>query len=133
LPFDKSQPVASGAPSSGFQVPPQLHSKNRQKRCRFPNPSPILRVLGNMEAPTMPRGTLSQLERRFSVHGRDETPSRSKRVEAISFEDAALAFFDAYHPDSEGAEVSLMIEDCETGERQCFRVDLASGDAAPCD
>ena len=86
-----------------------------------------------METPTPPRAAASHLERRFSVHGRDEAPSRSRRVEAISFEDAALAFFDAYHPDAEGAEVSLMIEDCETGERQCFRVDVASGDAAPCD
>jgi len=25
-----------------------------------------------------------------------------------------------------------MVEDCETGEQQCFRVDLGSGDAEPC-
>ena len=81
----------------------------------------------------MPRATSSQLERSFSVHGRDEAPSRSRRVEALNFQDAAMAFFDAYHPDADGEEVSLMIEDCETGERQCFSVDVASGDAAPCD
>jgi hypothetical protein len=76
---------------------------------------------------------LSQLERSFSVHGRDEAPSRSRQVEALNFQDAALAFLDAYGADDDGDEVSLMIEDCETGERQCFRVDLATGDAAPCD
>ncbi|THD79438.1 MAG: hypothetical protein E7812_10250 [Phenylobacterium sp.] len=83
----------------------------------------------------MSRATLSQLERSFSVHGVEEAPSRSRRVEAINFQDAALAFLDAYHaePEAEGEELSLMIEDCETGERQCFRIDVATGDAAPCD
>ena len=81
----------------------------------------------------MSRAPLSQLERSFSVHGRDEAPSRSRRVEALNFQDAALAFLDAFHPEAEGPELALMVEDCETGERQCFCVDLESGDAAPCD
>jgi hypothetical protein len=74
-----------------------------------------------------------QLERSFSVHGRQDAPSRGRRVEGISFQDAALAFVEAYAAEDEGGEVSLMVEDCETGERQCFRIDLATGDAAPCD
>ncbi|HEY2358209.1 MAG TPA: DUF5961 family protein [Phenylobacterium sp.] len=32
-----------------------------------------------------------------------------------------------------GDEVSLIVEDCATGERQCFRVDLASGETESCD
>lgn len=76
----------------------------------------------------------SRLERRFSVHGLDEAPARGRRVEAINFQDAALAFLDAFGPQVEEAEeVSLMVEDCETGERQCFRVELATGETAPCD
>jgi len=26
-----------------------------------------------------------------------------------------------------------MVEDCVTGERQCFRIDLETGETAPCD
>jgi hypothetical protein len=39
-----------------------------------------------------------------------------------------------HHLEPDGQQdVSLLVEDCETGERQCFRVDLATGDTAPCD
>jgi hypothetical protein len=69
----------------------------------------------------------------FSVHGQDEAPSHGRRVVAGNFEAAALAFLEAHHPDGDGEEVSLMVEDCESGERQCFRVDLASGATEPCD
>jgi len=71
--------------------------------------------------------------RPFSVHGRDESPSRSARVAAHSFEDAALTFLEDHHPEDDGEAVSLLVEDCETGERQCFRIDLATGATAPCD
>ena len=70
--------------------------------------------------------------RAFSVHGVDEAPSRGQRVEAASFEVAALVFVEGHHLEAV-PEVSLMVEDCETGERQCFRVDLASGETEPCD
>lgn len=66
----------------------------------------------------------------YSVHSADEAPSRSKRVEGGSFQDAALAFLEDNHPT--GDEVSLMVEDCETGERQCFRIDMLTGEAGPC-
>jgi hypothetical protein len=71
-------------------------------------------------------------ERAFSVHGVEDAPSRGRRVAAPSFEEAALTFLETNHP-PEFAEVSLMVEDCESGERQCFRVDLESGATAPCD
>jgi len=71
------------------------------------------------------------MTRAYSVHGLDEAPSRGRRVKAASFEAAALVFLEAHAP--EGAEASLMIEDCETGVRQCFRIDLATGETAPCD
>ena len=73
------------------------------------------------------------LQRRFSVHGAEETPSRAHMVEGVSFEDAALLYVEDRHPQGEGDEVSLFVEDCETGERQCFRIDLQTGDAGPCD
>ncbi len=71
-------------------------------------------------------------QRQFSVHGMSETPSRAHMVEGFSFEDAALHFVQDRHPESGGDEVSLVVEDCATGERQCFRIDLATGATAPC-
>lgn len=73
------------------------------------------------------------MQRPFSVHGLADAPSRGARIEAGSFEDAALGFLEAHHPQDDGAEVSLLVEDCETGERQCFRIDLETGVTAPCD
>lgn len=71
--------------------------------------------------------------RTFSVHGVVEAPARAHLVEASGFEDAALHFVGDYHPAADADdEVSLFVEDCETGERQCFRIDLASGETAPC-
>lgn len=71
--------------------------------------------------------------RPFIVHGLDEAASHGRRVAAPTFEAAALGFLEAHHPRAQDDEVALMVEDCATGERQCFRVDLARGAAAPCD
>ena len=73
------------------------------------------------------------LQRRYSVHGTDEAPSRGLLVEGVSFEDAALSFAEHQHAAPNEQEVSLLVEDCDTGERQCFRVDLSTGETAPCD
>ena len=76
----------------------------------------------------------ARLVRRFSVHGVDEAPSRSALVDGVNFEDAALAFVELRHLEPDGArEVSLMVEYCQTGERQRFEVDLTTGEAGPCD
>jgi hypothetical protein len=74
----------------------------------------------------------SALQRRFAVHGVTDAPACARIVEGLSFEDAALHFLSDTHADDDD-EVSLFVEDCETGERQCFRVDLASGETGPCD
>jgi hypothetical protein len=71
--------------------------------------------------------------RRFSVHGVEDAPSRAHLIDGLSFEDAALRYLEDRHVEAAGDEVSLMIEDCATGERQCFRVDLSSGETAPGD
>lgn len=69
-------------------------------------------------------------QRRFSVHGVEDAPSRSVLVQATTFEDAALEYLEHRH--LEDHEVSLLVEDCATGERQCFRIDPATGETAPC-
>lgn len=72
--------------------------------------------------------------RRFSAHTADETRSQTHDVYGISFEDAAFDFIDKWNPapDPEG-EIQVMLEDCETGERLCFRVDLVAGQTGFCD
>ncbi len=73
------------------------------------------------------------LQRRFSVHARAEAPNHGHIVEGVSFEDAALHFLEDAHPEpGHEDEVQLFVEDCETGERQCFRIDVATGYTAPC-
>jgi len=74
-----------------------------------------------------------RLQRRFSVHGVEEAPSRARLVEGANFEDAALHYLENQHVEAVDAEISLMVEDCVTGERQCFRIDLETGETAPCD
>lgn len=74
------------------------------------------------------------LQRRFCVHGVAESASRAHIVEGVSFEDAALHFVGDHHPVADADdEVSLYVEDLETGERQCFRIDPETGETAPCE
>lgn len=71
--------------------------------------------------------------RRFCVHGVAESATRGHVVEGVSFEDAALGFVEDHHPVAgPDEEVSLYVEDLETGERQCFRIDPETGETAPC-
>jgi hypothetical protein len=74
----------------------------------------------------------AKVQRRFAVHGADEAPSRAHLVEGASFEDAALSFAEYLHPQNDADEMALLVEDCETGERQCFRIDLDTGAAGLC-
>jgi hypothetical protein len=71
--------------------------------------------------------------RRFSAHAANESRQRTCDLVGQSFEDAALAFVERWHPQAdEDGEVEVMVTDCETGERHCFRIDVGSGEAAPC-
>lgn len=72
--------------------------------------------------------------REFCVRQAAEASARAHVVTGVSFEDAALHFLEDHHPAAdEDDEVSLYVEDLATGERQCFRVDLETGETAPCD
>jgi len=73
------------------------------------------------------------LRRQFKVHLADDG-KHSRPIEGISFEDAAIGFIDAWSPagDPEG-DVQLVVVDCASGEQQCLRVDLDTGETEPCD
>jgi len=73
------------------------------------------------------------LRRRFFVQGVDGAPSHGLLVEGGSFEEAALSFLADSHPEASDGEVSVFVEDCETGEQQYFRIDLDSAQAGQSD
>jgi hypothetical protein len=73
------------------------------------------------------------LRRRFFVQGVEDAPSHGLLVEGASFEDAALFYLGDSHPEGSDGEVSVFVEDCETGEQQYFRIDLENGQAGQFD
>lgn len=70
------------------------------------------------------------MARTFAVHETDAPQHRSRLVEEATFEAAALQFAEDHHGD--GEVVSVIVEDCDSGERQCFRIDLETGETGPC-
>ncbi|CAN5329640.1 hypothetical protein BH10PSE4_BH10PSE4_48720 [soil metagenome] len=69
----------------------------------------------------------------YRVHARGEAASHAHAVDAVTFEEAAVAFVELWHPpvDADG-EVSVIVRAADSGVEHCFRIDLDNGDAAPC-
>jgi hypothetical protein len=68
----------------------------------------------------------------YRVHARDDR-SHGHAVEAASFEDAAITFVEMWSPPVDaGNEVSVIVREADSGLELCYRIDLDSGDAAPC-
>ena len=69
----------------------------------------------------------------YCVHAMHDTANHAHEVHGASFEEAALAFVEDWHPAPDGGgDVSLIVRDQQTGREQCFRIDLETGDTAPC-
>jgi len=71
---------------------------------------------------------------RYYVHLKGEARDSCHPVEgAQGFEEAAVLYVETWAPavDDEG-EVALIVVDPATGERQCFTLDLQTGEAEPC-
>jgi len=66
--------------------------------------------------------------RRYAVHACEEGRARACSVEAVSFEDAAVAFLELW-PALDGDAVRLIVTDCETGRECCVSVDMGAGEA----
>lgn len=78
----------------------------------------------------MPQAAISP--RRFRVHPR-HTGSPARIVEEASFEAAAIAYVEDFHPPvDEDNEVSLIVRDLEDGHEHCFLIDLDTGETEPC-
>lgn len=71
-------------------------------------------------------------DRRFSVHARHLGRHQARVIHEPSFEAAAVAFVEDLAVWPEEDEVSLMVVDLDGGGEHCFRVDLSTGETAPC-
>lgn len=71
--------------------------------------------------------------RTFRAHARHEGCDHAHSLDAESFEAAAVAFMEIWHPqvDADG-QVAIVVRDMGAGEEHCFRVDFESGETAPC-
>lgn len=69
----------------------------------------------------------------FSVHARHIDAHHARVVEERSFEAAAVAYVEDFHPTvTDRPDISVIVRDVASGHEHCFRIDLESGDAAPC-
>lgn len=69
----------------------------------------------------------------FRVHARGDDHSHGHAVDAVSFEAAAVAFVELWHPPGDADnEVSVIVRHADSGVEHCFRIDLNEGEAAPC-
>ncbi len=71
--------------------------------------------------------------RRFSVHARHIDAHHARVLEEQSFEAAAVAYVEDLHGIGDALELSVIVRDVDTCHEHCFRIDLDSGEAGPCD
>lgn len=78
--------------------------------------------------------TRSHTENRsFRVHARHVDAHHARILIEPSFEAAAIAYVEDLHElAGDGEELSVIVEEVETGHRHCFRIDLDSGETSPC-
>jgi hypothetical protein len=70
--------------------------------------------------------------RQFRVHARHLDSHRARTVSERSFEAAAVAYVEDLHPIGDEAEISVIVRDVASGHEHCFRIDLDTGETAPC-
>jgi len=72
-------------------------------------------------------------DREFHVRARDAGTHGGHRVVEAGFEAAAVAFVEVWAPEiADGGELAVVVRDIESGREHCFRIDLETGDTAPC-
>jgi hypothetical protein len=71
--------------------------------------------------------------REFRVHLRDIDHRHAHVVREASFEAAAVAYLEDFPPAPlDDQEVSVIVQEIASGHQHCFRVDLETGETAPC-
>jgi len=70
--------------------------------------------------------------RRFRVHARHVEAHHARTLAERSFEAAAAAYVEDLHDVGGLREISVIVREIDSGVEHCFRIDIASGEAAPC-
>ena len=70
--------------------------------------------------------------RPFTVRARREHVHHPHVFMEVSFEAAAMAYVEGHPHSEEGAELSVVVTDVESGREHCFRIDLDGGEPEPC-
>ena len=71
--------------------------------------------------------------RQFSVHARHVDSHQARVLEETSFEAAAVAYVEDFHPPlGDDNEISVIVRELGTGHEHCFRIDLESGETDSC-
>jgi len=71
--------------------------------------------------------------RTFSVRARHLDRHHARILEDVSFEAAAVTYVEDLHPPmTDEHEISVIVREVGTDHEHCFRIDLVSGETAPC-
>lgn len=71
--------------------------------------------------------------RRFSVHARHIDQHHARLLDEASFEAAAVAYVEDFHPPvADDDEIRVIVREVGTSHEHCFRIDLVTGDTSPC-
>ena len=71
--------------------------------------------------------------RAFRVHARHVDRHHAHLVTETSFEAAAVAYLEDYpHAPDEDHAISIVVHELASGHEHCFRIDLDTGETAPC-
>jgi hypothetical protein len=74
-----------------------------------------------------------QKTRPFSVHARHIDRHDARLVQEVSFEAAAVAYLEDFHPPVTGDdEIRIIVREVGTGHEHCFRINPESGETTPC-
>ena len=69
----------------------------------------------------------------FSVRARHADAHEARVLEESSFEAAAVAYLEDLSVQSaDDDEIRLIVRDMDSGHEHCFRVNLDTGETAPC-
>lgn len=81
--------------------------------------------------PQTSRSSAAEVVRAFRVRVDHDAPVH--QVAAASFVDAAFVALERWSPGHDADAVQMFVEDHESGERHCFTLHPASGEADSCD
>jgi hypothetical protein len=72
-------------------------------------------------------------QRPFRVRARHEDEHHGRVVIEDTFEAAAIAYVEHLpHASGDPSQISVVVQDLQSGHEHCFRIALDGGDAAPC-